>query len=234
LLKHILNWSGCSVARLYGALLLNMDVYFQAPLPNGAKIIASNHPSTTDAFLMMGLTGKPVYILINDFVFKMPALGLFLRGAGHIPVVIGSGRPAFNTAVELLKDGKTVGIYPEGLLSPLDGGHRPPHTGVARLALASGAPVIPAGVGLDPKRIWFRQARAGGMSDEARWYLRGRYAVTVGHPMRFGCDGEDRAYVYSATQAVMQQVMHLAGQSTSRAFGTRAKNRALKLALPRF
>ena len=222
------------VARLYGALLLDMDVRFQAPLPPGARIFASNHPSTTDAFLMMGLTGKPMYVMINDFVFKMPALGLFLRGAGHIPVVIGSGRPAFETAVQLLRDGKTVGIYPEGALSPLDGGHCPPHTGVARLALASGAPVIPLGVSLDPKRILFRRAHAAGMSDEARWYLGGRYSVTVGQPMHFACQGEERGYVRAATQAVMQQIMQLAQQSHARAGGVQAKAPAFKWAMPRY
>ena len=67
--------------------------------------------------------------------FQMPVLGCFLQGAGHIPVLARNGRAAFDAAAELLKEGKTVGIFPEGAQSPLEGGACPAHTGVARLPL---------------------------------------------------------------------------------------------------
>ena len=139
MIERILNQAGHRVAGLYGKSLLSMDVEWQAPLPGGPKIIAANHPSTTDPFLLMGLIGEPMSILITEACFKLPGLGAFLRTAGHVPVVSGSGKAALDEGVRLLRAGQTVGIFPEGALSPLAqlgcGGCAPAHTGVARLAL---------------------------------------------------------------------------------------------------
>ena len=80
-------------------------------------------------------------------------LGRYLRAAGHIPVITGNGRAAFEEAKRLLGAGQTVTIFPEGSISPLEGGFYPARTGVARLALSTGAPVIPVGIHLDRERI---------------------------------------------------------------------------------
>ena len=119
----LLNRTAGTLSRTYAGLALSMDVHRHAPLPAGAKIIAANHPTTTDPFLMMGLTGEPLYILITNMCFEMPFLGGFLRRAGHIPVAAGNGRAAFEAAVELLKEGKTVGIFPEGANLTFKRGH---------------------------------------------------------------------------------------------------------------
>ena len=117
----------------------------------------------------MGLIGEPMSILITESCFKLPGLGAFLRAAGHVPVVSGSGKAALDEGIRLLRAGRTVGIFPEGVLSPLDqlgrGGCYAPHTGVARLALATGAPVIPVGISLDPARIVFRDTLIDGVTE---------------------------------------------------------------------
>jgi 1-acyl-sn-glycerol-3-phosphate acyltransferase len=195
---------------------IKMDIERQVALPAGAKIIAANHPTTTDPFVMMGLTDEPIYILITNMCFRMPVLGRLLQGAGHIPVVVGNGRVAFDAGVELLREGKTVGIFPEGALSPLQGGLCQGHTGVTRLALAGNAPVIPAGIALDPEHIVLTEARGGDQMETARIYLGGRYAVTTGLPVHLEGNLEDRAYVKAATCHIMDAIAGLAQTSALR------------------
>ncbi len=213
---RLLNGFGRDFSRLYAGLALGTDVVWRAPLPAGAKIIAANHPATTDPFMMMGLAGEPIHILITNMCFEMPALGHFLHGAGHIPVVAANGRAALDTALELLARGETVGIFPEGALSPLGGGACPAHTGVARLAIASGAPVIPLGIALDRGHITFVEAHGGGQVETARLYLTGPYAVTGGAALRFDGDLEDRTRVRAAADQIMANIMRLANLSALR------------------
>ncbi len=193
--------------------MLKVDIQRRAALPTGAKIIAANHPTTTDPFLMMGVASEPINILITEMCFKVPVLGRYLRAAGHVPVIDGNGRAAFEQAIKLLKAGRTVVIFPEGALSPLEGGVCPPHTGVARLALATGAPVVPVGIHLQREGIYFRETTVDEKTEVARFYLRGPYAVTVGEPMRFEGNVEDREFVRSVSQRVMQRISLLSRES---------------------
>jgi 1-acyl-sn-glycerol-3-phosphate acyltransferase len=219
MIERILNRAGHGAAELYGKSLLDMDVERQAPLPAGAKVIAVNHPSTTDPFLLMGLIGEPMSILITEACFKLPGLGAFLAAAGHVPVVSGRGRAALDDGVRMLRAGRTVGIFPEGALSPLDGlgcGCCPPHTGVARLALAAGVPVIPVGISLDPSRIIFRDSVIDGVTEHVRWYCRGPYFATIGRPIALAGSPEDRESVRVATALIMDRIMRLVQQSALR------------------
>jgi len=215
-LERIVNGSGRMTARLYAGTLLKMDVQWHAPLPAGAKIIAANHPTTTDPFLLMGLAPEPISILITEMCFQVPVLGQFLRQAGHVPVIDGKGRTAFDKAAKLLKAGHTVGIFPEGALSPLAGGVCPPHTGVARLALSTGVPIIPVGICLQREHIRFRETTVGGKTEIARFYLHGPYAVTIGGPMRFEGNVEDREFVRTVSQCIMQRISLLSRESGQR------------------
>ena len=217
MIEKVFNGAGRQVAGLYGKALLKVDVEWQAPLPPGPKIIAANHPTTTDPFLLMGLIGEPMSILITESCFKLPGLGAFLRAAGHVPVVSGSGKAALDEGIRLLRAGRTVGIFPEGVLSPLDqldrGGCYAPHTGVARLALATGAPVIPVGISLDPAQIIFRDTVIDGVTEHVRWYVRGPYFATAGRPLAMTGSLEDREGIRLAAARIMDRIALLAGQS---------------------
>jgi 1-acyl-sn-glycerol-3-phosphate acyltransferase len=157
-----------------------------------------------------------VSILVTEFCFNLPVFGRYLHNAGHIRVVHSNGRPAFDEAVQRLNEGHSVGIFPEGALSPLEGGVCRAHTGVARLALATGALIIPVGIALQRERIYFRETHAGPESITARWYFGGAYAMTVGEPLIFKGDRENRAYVRSATDQIMQRIVNLAAESEVR------------------
>ena len=95
---------------------------------------------------------EQVHILVTKSTFKAPLFGDYLRQSGHVPVVVGRGSEAFEAGKCLIEQGHVVAIFPEGALSP-EGRVARPHTGVTRLALSTGAPVIPVGIGLDPTRI---------------------------------------------------------------------------------
>jgi len=214
--EDLLYAVGQPLVALYYKLTLNPDVVFQQPLPAGPKIIVANHPSTTDPLIMTTLCAEPVRILITESVFTIPAVGRLLRRTGQIPVVHENGRAAFDEALRRLKDGQTVGIFPEGSLSPREGGLCSPRTGAARLALMTGAPIIPVGIHLDRENIHTYDTRMHPDDELIRWYWRGPYTMTVGQPLRLEGDVEDREGVHTASDRIMQSIRQLAGQSERR------------------
>jgi 1-acyl-sn-glycerol-3-phosphate acyltransferase len=204
------------VVQGYTNTMLNMDVHKKTPFPAGAKIIAPNHPSTTDPFYVASMLGHQSFIMINNVLFQVPILGVYLRRSGHIPVVVGKGQEAIDAALEHLKAGHTVMIFPEGLISPLKGGFNKPRTGVARLALASGAPVFPVGIHLRKDRIHSLKSIVDGKEEIGHWYIRGPYNVTVGKPLRFSGDIENHELVRNVAHDIMLKIMRLAYESEQR------------------
>ena len=213
--KHLYRW-GVSTVELLVGLLFQMSVVRQAPMPEGPKIIAPNHPSTTDPFLILTLTSEKISILIDDRLFKVPVFGDYLKAVDHIPVVPGRGREAFDEARRRLDSGHNVAIFPEGAISPSDGGLYPPRTGAARLALLTGAPIIPIGIHLDPTRIRRINTEIDGKIAMGTWYLGGPYAMTVGEPLRVEGHVEDRQSVIEASERIMRYIAHLAQESAYR------------------
>lgn len=217
--RALLYRVGRGIVNIFARRLLRLDVVYQAKLPAGAKIIVPNHPTTLDPFLMTLLTEERVYILITESAFKAPLLGAYLRHTGHIPVISGQGTSALAAAVRLLKAGETVVIFPEGCLSPLDGSCSRAHTGAVRLASLTGAPIIPVGIQLESEHI--RHVNTGittadGKTETARLYLRGRYAITIGAPMRLVVGAEERARVVELSEQMMTRIHHLSRQSAYR------------------
>ena len=193
-----------------------MDVNLHHKLPDGAKIIAANHPSTSDPFFVAAMLRQQSFILIKDLLFKVPIFGEYLRRSGHIPVTVGKGEQAIRAALEYLKAGHTVMIFPEGSLSPQKGGFQKARTGVARLALMSGAPVIPVGIHLLRDRINTIQSNVRGKVEYGRWYLRGPYNLTVGQPLRFTGSVANRPHVRATAATVMSHIIELARESENR------------------
>ena len=209
-------WAGRAVMDLYARLALDTRVQWQTRLPAGAKIIAANHPTTLDPFLLLTVGFDQMSILVTESAFKVPGFGRYLHAAGHVPVVHDKGRAAFDEAVRLLQAGRTVGIFPEGALSPLDGGLCHGHTGVARLALTANVPVVPVGIALHRSRIHFMDTHIDEIVETARWYLRGPYTLTVGEPLYFKGDVDDRNYVRAVTDRILGDIARLEQQSAAR------------------
>jgi 1-acyl-sn-glycerol-3-phosphate acyltransferase len=201
----------------YSQLLFKMRIHWMAPLPSGRKLIAANHPSCTDPFVIPLLSSVEMSILITGKAFQVPLFSSILRHCGQIPVVPGSGRDAMEEARQHLESGGTVAIFPEGHISPQEGGHLPARPGAVRLAMLTGAPVIPVGIHYPrEKNIRISSKIAGGEKSDGYWYLTGPYQITVGEPMCFSGDADDRAQVEAASIQLMDQIAYLADESRLR------------------
>jgi len=119
-------------------------------LAPGGVILAMNHLSYFDPLVSAHFcndNGRPPRFLAKAELFKVPVIGSLLTGAGQIPVHRGSADAAssLKAGIEAVQRGECIVVYPEGTLTkdpdfwPMDG-----KTGVARIALKSGCPVIPA------------------------------------------------------------------------------------------
>lgn len=206
---------GRSIVNFYVRSILRANIVHETPLPSGAKILAVNHPSTSDPAFVTILIKEQASILIRETLFKVPVFGRSLRMAGHVPVIAGNGRAALEEGVRLLKAGRTVIIFPEGEISP-EGGPLKPHTGIARLALLTGAPVVPVGISLDHQQVRIVQTRVEGRLEPSAWYLHGPYAMTVGTPRVYAGDVEDRDHVCSVTNQIMSNIIALSQKGHAR------------------
>ena len=127
----------------------------------GGAILAANHVSFLDPLLLpLVVPRRRVMFLAKSKYIDKSYLGWFLRGVGVIPVSPqepGGAADAVSAGVAAVRAGHLVGIFPEGTRSP-DGQLRRGKTGVARIALAAGVPVIPAAI-IGTDRAFPRGAR---------------------------------------------------------------------------
>lgn len=201
---------------MYARLMLRMDILRQRPLPKEPVILAANHPSTTDPLLIPLLTSRQASILIAEKIFTIPVLGSYLRRSGHIAVVPGKGETILAQARRMLEQGRDVIIFPEGAVSPHEGAFHRGRTGVARLALQTGAPVIPIGIHLDYRWLKAMASRINGRAETVSWYWRGPYYITVGETLYLDGDVDDRTRVLSIAKTIMDAITRLSQQSAQR------------------
>ena len=219
--EEFLIHTGKLLMGCYARLLINLDVLKLSEYPQGARIFAANHPTTTDPFFLGLLTREPMRILVTANAFEVPVFRDYLHHAGHIPVHRGNGtgRKTVARAVEYLQQGKTIGIFPEGALSPEinDGfGVLPAHSGVARIALQTGKPVIPVGIALEKHGLHIKEYQFSDRNATGRWITKGRYYITVGAPIYTEGDPEDRSLVWEVAGRVTDEIRKLAEKSEER------------------
>jgi 1-acyl-sn-glycerol-3-phosphate acyltransferase len=178
----------------------------------GAAILASNHLSFSDSIFMPLMVRRKVTFVAKQEYFTGTGLKgwltkMFFVGAGTIPVDRSGGRAAqaaIDTGLRILREGKLFGIYPEGTRSP-DGRLHRGKTGVARLALESGAPVIPVAM-LNADEI----QPIGKIIPRIR-----RAKIRFGPPLDFsryrGMAG-DRFIERAVTDEIMYELMTLSGR----------------------
>ncbi len=202
----------------YVQLMLKLDIRWHGNLPEGPVLFAANHPSTTDPIFIQVLLSKPLSVMITSKVFSIPFLGAYMRKMKQICVTPGKGEAVLEEAHQTLEAGRSVAIFPEGLISPSNGFHAP-RSGVARLALKSGAPVVPLGIYLPEKNCKRIPTNLEGEPDIITWYLRGPYAVTIGKPLRFSGDPGDKPLVWRTAETIMEHIRLLAHESRRRVLG---------------
>ena len=139
---------------------------------DGPVIIASNHRSFLDPFVIGTMTRRPMYYVAKKEIFLFPLLSWFLSALGAFPVDRGTGdADTIRTAKQILDRGEIVLIFPEGTrIRPGTLGRA--RRGVGRLALETGAPVVPVAI------IGTEDVRRG-------WRIRPRKVrVRAGRPLR--------------------------------------------------
>ncbi|HXY38029.1 MAG TPA: lysophospholipid acyltransferase family protein [Vicinamibacteria bacterium] len=128
-------------------VLFTYDCLDEERIPRrGPAVIAANHPSYLDPVLLSLQVERPIRFMAWDAIFRVPLLGPLLRLFGAFPVDVrpGSGGSGYEAARLLLEDGELVGIFPEGRRSRTGWMEPELRAGAARLALETGAPLVPA------------------------------------------------------------------------------------------
>ncbi|NLU66290.1 lysophospholipid acyltransferase family protein [Streptomyces sp. HNM0574] len=194
---------------------------------SGPVILAGNHLTFIDSMILPLVTGERQVFFIgkDEYVtgkgLKGRLMAWFFTGSGMIPVDRDGGRggvAALMTGRRVLEEGHMFGIYPEGTRSP-DGRLYRGRTGIARLALMTGAPVVPfAMIGTDEIQPGGKGLpRVGGGR---------RVSVHFGEPLDFsryeGMD-RDRYVLRAVTDEVMSEVMRLSGQEYVDMYATKAR-----------
>ena len=215
MLLEILYRFSRTMIHSYARLMLKMDVHMRSRVPGGAVLFAANHPSTTDPILIHLVSKKRMSVMITSKVFSIPFLGAFMRKMDQICVNPGQGEKVLEEARQTLKAGRSVTIFPEGLISPA-GGFNSPRSGAAHLALSSGVPVVPIGIYLSDKGCRRIPATFEGEPDFVTWYLHGPYAVTIRKAMRFRGDANIKEFVRKVSENIMQSIRSLALDSQRR------------------
>ena len=179
----------------------------------GPAILASNHLSFSDHFFgPLPVPRRVIFLAKSEYFTGRGLKGLlskaFFNGVGQIPINRAGGaasEQAIRTGLQVLSEGHVLGIYPEGTRSP-DGRLYRGKTGVARLAVESGAPVVPCAM-----INTFEFQPPGTLWPNRRF----RPGVRFGEPLDFSryhgreADGQ---LLRAITDEIMQAIAKLSGQ----------------------
>jgi 1-acyl-sn-glycerol-3-phosphate acyltransferase len=199
---------------------------------SGAVILASNHLAVADSFYLPLVVRRRITFLAKAEYFTGTGLkGWFTRwfytAAGQVPIDrtnADAAQSALDTAERILTEGKLLGMYPEGSRSP-DGRLYKGKTGLARLALQTGVPVIPVAM------VGTNVVNPPG----SKMWRFGRVEVKFGKPMDFsrfeGLAG-NRFIERAVIDEVMYELMRLGGQEYVDLYAADVKDNGGNVAKP--
>lgn len=192
---------------------------------HGAAIIASNHLSVIDSvFLPLYLDRRISFLAKSDYFtgkgFKGWVTRAFMTATGQIPIDRSGGKASeasLNTGLSVLGRGELLGIYPEGTRSP-DARMYRGRTGVARMVLEAGVPIIPVAM-VDTERV----LPIGRTLPRIL-----RPGIVIGKPLDFsrftGLEG-DRFILRSVTDELMYELQKLSQQQYVDVYATSVKDK---------
>jgi 1-acyl-sn-glycerol-3-phosphate acyltransferase len=184
---------------------------------DGPFIVAPNHLSFLDSVIVQALMPRPVAFFAKAEYFttkgiKGRVMKSFFEAVGSIPVERGeqaASVQALRTLLDILEDGRGIGIYPEGTRSR-DGILYRGRTGVGWLALTTGAPVIPVGL------IGTEKLQPAGRNAVKPQH----FIMKVGEPIYFDKTGPDHSLPArrQVTDRIMDAIAALSGQERSTSY----------------
>ena len=162
----------------------------------GAVILAANHMSNWDPPLLAAFLQRPVTYMAKQELFEIPVFGAAIRACQAFPVKRGAAdRGAIKAAIQVLKQGKCLGLFPEGTRNR-NGHMRKAEAGVGLIASMTGAQVVPAAViGTDhifANGSWFPKLK-----------------VVYGEPMVFAGDRKDKEQLEAFSQSIMDRIAEI-------------------------
>lgn len=189
----------------------------------GPVILASNHLSFSDSiFIPLVVPRKVTYLAKSEYFtgggIKGKLQALTFHSLGQVPVDRSGGRrseAALLTGLKVLGNGDCLGIYPEGTRSP-DGKLYKGRTGIARLAMESGAPVIPVAVA-DTDKV----QPSGKLIPSIH-----RVSLTFGEPLYFTGDSNDLQVLRDVTDEIMEKIQEMSGQEYVDTYASTIKDQA--------
>ncbi|MFE9396960.1 lysophospholipid acyltransferase family protein [Streptomyces flavidovirens] len=200
---------------LFKALDLKIDTQGSENIPRtGGAVLVSNHISYLD-FIFSGLGALPqkrlVRFMAKDSVFRHKISGPLMRGMKHIPVDRKRGEAAYAHALDSLRSGEIIGVFPEATISE-SFTLKSFKSGAVRMAQEAGVPLIPMAL-WGTQRIWTK--------GRPRNFGRNHIPVTirVGEPMEAPTD----EYAGALTRRLRGHVQELL-EAAQRAYPVRPKN----------
>ncbi|WP_168627125.1 MULTISPECIES: 1-acyl-sn-glycerol-3-phosphate acyltransferase [unclassified Cryobacterium] len=195
----------------------------------GPVIMASNHLSFIDSiFLPLMMDRRITFLAKSDYYTARGIKGWFiknfLKAAGMLPIDRSGGKASeasLRTGLSVLAKGEVLGIYPEGTRSP-DGRLYRGRTGVARMILEGGVPVVPVAM-IDTEKVM----PIGQRLPKVR-----RVGIIIGEPLDFSrFDGleSDRFILRSVTDEIIYELARLSGQEYVDVYASTVKEKAASL-----
>lgn len=165
-------------------LFYDFQVWYPDTIPDGPKIYCSNHFSSSDSHFVTTLMREPVHMVIGS-AFAIPGVRAFLRATQQISAYSKEERrQVVPTAVEYLKKGESVYIFPEGDLNSLTE-LRKFYLGMARIYLAYPVPIIPIGLIAPRRRVKKRDIRMKEITVRQMTIVSRNYYANIGEAMEF-------------------------------------------------
>ncbi|RFA09139.1 1-acyl-sn-glycerol-3-phosphate acyltransferase [Subtercola boreus] len=194
----------------------------------GGAILASNHLSFADSVFLPLMMDRRVSFLAKSEYFTGKGLKgwlvkLFFTATGQLPIDRSGGKASeasLNTGLEVLGKGDLLGIYPEGTRSP-DAKMYRGRTGVARMVLEAGVPIIPVAM-IDTEKV---------MTVGSGIHIR-RIGIVFGEPLdfsRFEGMESDRFVLRSITDEIMYELHRISGQEYSDVYATSVKEKRTRV-----
>lgn len=171
----------------------------------GGAILASNHLSYSDHYFLPAVVPRQIFFISKAQHFDVPVQRWLFEQWGVIPLKRGEGdNEAMERSLQVLREGKLFGIYPEGTRS-VDGKLHKGRTGVARLALLARVPVVPVGmIGTD--KVLPKGKSVPNLK---------KVVVHIGAPLDFSAFygmENDRKVCREITDRIMHAIKDLSGQ----------------------
>ena len=196
---------------------------------HGGVLLASNHLSFVDSiFLPLIIERNMVFLAKSEYFTGKGLKGwltkMFFIGTGMLPIDRSGGKASeasLNTGLRVLAEGQILGIYPEGTRSP-DGKMYRGRTGVARMILEAGVPVVPVAM-IDTEKV---------MPIGSKWPKLRRIGIIFGEPLDFsrfeGMEG-DRFILRAVTDEIMYELAGLSQQEYVDVYASSVKEKRTSL-----